>query len=248
MKILEPSFGDGSFIMNIINHLINQGLSFDDIMENILYGVELDKELYDITINKIEQKYGTIKKHNLINDDFLLYNFNIKFTNIIGNPPFGGTINVSFQDFLDKKYGNRMGNKIKKETYSFFVVKCMDLLTTNGELTFICSNTFLSINTMFGLRKYMETNGQITINSLDYFSDETNYPMVIIHYNYTNTQAEYIIIDNNRLDISTIELTPNHSWNMDKKWIKFFKGDKLSKYIIASGGLSTGKKIGRAHV
>jgi tRNA1(Val) A37 N6-methylase TrmN6 len=150
---------------------------------NSIFGIEppqMDKELYDITINKIEQKYGTIKKHNLINDDFLLYNFNIKFTNIIGNPPFGGTINTKYQDHLDKIYGNRMGNKIKKETYSFFVVKCMDLLSTNGELTFICSDTFLSINTMAGLRKYMVNNGSINIESLSYFSEETNYPMVIL--------------------------------------------------------------------
>lgn len=240
MKILEPSFGDGSFIMNIIDHLINQGLSFDNIMEDILYGVELDKELYDITINKIEQKYGTIKKHNLINDDFLLYNFNIKFTNIIGNPPFGGTINTKYQDHLDKIYGNRMGNKIKKETYSFFVVKCMDILSTNGELTFICSDTFLSINTMAGLRKYMVNNGSINIESLSYFSEETNYPMVILNYVYGN-KGEYVTIDNNKLNLQTIELTPNYSWNMDKKWIKYFNGDKLSKYITASGGLSTGK-------
>lgn len=57
------------------------------------------------------------------------------FDLIIGNPPFGGSIDPSIQDELDDIFGVRNSRKIKKETYAFFIVKCVDLLKP-GEACF----------------------------------------------------------------------------------------------------------------
>jgi hypothetical protein len=238
--VLEPSFGDGSFIIAIIEKLIQQGLTLEFILDKILYGVELDTELYEKTLNKIETKWGYLPKHNLVNADFFETDFQIKFTHIIGNPPFGGTIAYKYQVKLENLYGKRFGNKIKKETYSFFTVKSVDMLAYDGVLVFICSDTFLSIKTMSGLRKFFQLSGYTEITKLQNFSEETNYPMVIIDFKKDRIE-DYLVVDRQQLKFEVVDQTSNSSWSMDESWSKYFSGPLLSKYILASGGLSTGK-------
>ena len=247
-KILEPSFGNGSFIIELIESFIKiypDNISIkqklDIILTKNLWGVEIDKELYDKCINLIIVKFDYIpNKHNLINSDFFNYYPYIYFNYIIGNPPFGGTISYHYQDELDKKYGFRNGYKIKKETYSFFIIKSMDMLVDNGKIVFICSDTFLTIKTMSGLRKYLFKYGFSKISSIDHFSNETNYPMLIFSYE-KSINKNYIIVNNKKIDINLIKLTKNFSWGINIELSKYFKGELLENYIIASGGLSTGK-------
>ena len=59
--------------------------------------------------------------------DFFRSDFPAHFDYTVGNPPFGGTIAPDIQDKLDREFGWRNGLKIKKETYSFFIVKCLEL-------------------------------------------------------------------------------------------------------------------------
>ena len=122
-KVLEPSFGDGSFIIALIDKFLEIGLTLEEISQNNLWGVEIDINLYQKTLQLIKDTYGFLPKNNLVNSDYFEYFPEIKFTYIIGNPPFGGTIDYKYQDELDKIYGFRNGTKIKKETYSFFLVK-----------------------------------------------------------------------------------------------------------------------------
>ncbi len=245
-KILEPSFGKGSFLFGIIKVLLNVypnelnlEQKLDLIFENNLFGVEFDKELYDFTINEIQVRYNyKLKKHNLINSDFFLVNYDIKFNYCEGNPPFGGTFETKFGEDLDKKFGSRNGEKIKKETYSFFTIKCFELLEDNGELGFICSDTFLSISTMKGLRKFL-MDYSIEINKLSTFSEETDYGMVYFRSKKNNEKS--IKIDNIVLDINDIYKTKNLSFLISNDYMKYFQGVTISKYLTCSSGMTTGK-------
>lgn len=245
-KILEPSFGEGSFILAIIDRLMNLfNIDLDTILTEYLWGIEYDTELYNICIQNIIDKYGYIpENHNLINCDFFEFETDIKFTNVCGNPPFGGTIDYKYQEELDKKYGTRNGEKIKKETYSFFMVKSHDHLDKYGRIDFICSDTFLTIKTMSGLRKFLTKTGTTDIKSLEEFSEETDYPMVIIKFikDYGLTPGQInVFVNDEGISENIIELTDNYSWNIKNEYIKYFRGTNLSDYILASGGLSTGK-------
>jgi len=245
-KVLEPSFGVGSFLIEIVHKFINvypENLSLkeklDFIFSNNIYGVEMDTELYDLAIKNIEKEFNyNLSHHNLINDDFFNVNYNIEFNYVEGNPPFGGTFEVKFGDKLDKIYGFRDGLKIKKETYSFFTIKCLELLSHGGLLGFICSDTFLTINTMKGLRIVL-SKYDIKVNQISFFSEETNYGMV--YFELEKVENSSIIINGIALTKTDLMLSENFSFKMGNEFSKYFKGVTLKKYLTCSSGMTTGK-------
>jgi hypothetical protein len=245
-KILEPSFGCGNFILTLIDKFIPLYDGTIDnkltlILNNNIYGVEFDTEQYDLCLKNISEKYGFLPdSHNLILGDYFLYKSDILFDYIIGNPPFGGTIDPKYQDEMDRKYGFRDNQKIKKETYSFFIVKSIESLKENGKLIFISSDTFLTINTMTGLRRFLYNSGSNYIEKLNNFSEETDYPMIVLTHNKSN-KVDYIILDDNIIPYENMLLTNNFSWYIQDSYAKYFKGSKLSKYVIGTSGMTIGR-------
>ncbi|MDI6733365.1 MAG: N-6 DNA methylase, partial [Planctomycetota bacterium] len=260
-KVLEPSMGKGSFIIPLIEKFLNLYSGtiqkrLDQILKNNIYGVELDKKLFIQCLNNIKNKWGYLPpQHNFICADFFRCDFllgknrdnqkdfnqlTIPFTYIIGNPPFGGTIDAAIQDELDYRYGFRNGEKIKKETYSFFIVKSIDMLTKGGKLVFICSDTFLTIKTMRGLRRFLMCQGEVKITDLEHFSDETTYPMVVLNF-VKSGYTDSILVNGKRISRDKIEMTGNFSWRVTDDLAKYFNGPFLGDYMIASSGMTVGK-------
>ena len=247
-KVLEPSFGDGNFIIPLIDKFlplyddfftINEKL--DIILSENIYGVEYDMSLYHKTLQRIKEKYNYLpEKHNFFNNDYFEENFTVNFDYIIGNPPFGGSIRKEIDNMVEKKYGMRNKIKIKKETYCMFIIKSLDNLKKNGELLFISSNTFLTINTMKGLRNHLMLNGVNEINHLHFFSEETSYSMVILKHKNIEP-ITYIKVDDKKIHYSNINKTENLSWQINDVLSKYFSGDTLSKYIKTSSGMTVGK-------
>jgi len=245
-RVLEPSFGCGNFIITLIdkflplyNGTIQEKL--DIILNNNIWGCEYDEIQYNECIDNIKNKYGYYPEvNNLKLGDYFFYDSGFEFDYIIGNPPFGGTIEPEHQDFLDRKYGFRDNFKIKKETYSFFMVKSIESLKDNGKLIFISSDTFLTINTMTGLRKFLYKKGSNIINKLRNFSEETDYPMIVLTHHKDN-QLDHIILDDMEIPYDNMSLTSNFSWYIQEGYAKYFKGKKLSKYLIGTSGMTIGK-------
>jgi len=248
-KILEPSMGDGSFIIAIIRKIINDvydnstdfQTTINEILINNIWGVEFDEILYHQTLNNIESTFGIkIHEHNFILSDFFKWDSDIKFNYVIGNPPFGGTIDSSLHNIVEKKYGKRFNIKIKKETYSMFMVKSHEHLDDGGVIIFISSDTFLTIKTMKGLRNFLFNTGFVNILKLKYFSEETDYGMVVMFYKKDKIK-DYIVINKSKINKELINLTDNLSWSINEKYAKYFRKNKLSKYITTSSGMTVGK-------
>ena len=162
------------------------------------------------------------------------------FDLIIGNPPFGGSIDGSIQDALDAIYGWRYDEKIKKETYSFFVVKACDLLKPCRRLLFICSDTFLTINTMRGLRNFLMESGRVEIRNVPGYFDETNHPMVLLDFTKSSAERNMVIVFGEPLEYEMIARTENLSWRIDKDLAKYFSGKILGDFITATSGMTIG--------
>ncbi len=243
--VLEPSFGDGAFLLPLVEKFLalydgTAAERLGQVLTRNVYGAEIDPDLYAQCLAKIEDRWGSLPaRHNLVCGDFFRTNFGRTFDYIIGNPPFGGTIAPELQDQLDRELGRRGGLKIKKETYSFFIVKSLDLLKPNGRLRFICSDTFLTINTMQGLRRLLLDTGAPSVTRLGEFSDETQYAMVVLDFAKTGPSPT-LILDGTAVPREQIALTGNHSWQITHAYAPHFAGPKLGDFVVATSGMTIG--------
>ena len=250
-KVLEPSLGAGAFILPLIERFMgfysgDPKNKLRQVLRRNLYGAELDENLLAQCLLAIKNRWGELPAHNFVRGDFLLTNFlddsgrSAEFDWVVGNPPFGGTLDRRHEDALDKKYGFRGGAKIKKETYSFFIVKSMESLRSGGRLRFICSDTFLTINTMKGLRDYLFCAGRTVVENIPFFSEETSQKTVLLSCDKGRT-AEGVMVGGNFVAAADIRLTPNHSWRIGGDMAKYFGGPKIGDYMTASSGMTVGK-------
>ncbi|MBU4400627.1 MAG: N-6 DNA methylase, partial [Planctomycetes bacterium] len=258
-RVLEPSFGDGEFVLPVLRLLLEKhtGGEVDRLAEALtrnLYGVELDGRLYRRCLRRIEAEFGPLpSSHNLVHKDFFRHEFpgewrwgaaglddRLMFDLIIGNPPFGGTFDADIEDKLDREFGERCGCKIKKETYAFFIVKCVERLKRGGRLLFICSDTLLTIPTMRGLRTFLMNQGQVEIERLPEFSEETGYPMVILDFRRTGPSDE-VVRDGEPISRTIIEMTANASWGMNGELSVAFSGPTIGNFMVGSSGMTIGK-------
>ena len=245
-RVLEPSMGDGSFIIPLIERFLplhqgSQKERLSRILSENIWGVEIDEQLYRQCLHKIDERWGYLpKKHNLVRGDFFRMTLPTHFNLIVGNPPFGGSFDPTTEDALDAIFGVRNGEKIKKETYAFFIVKSTDLLKNQARMTFICSNTFLTINTMRGLRSHLMHRGDIDIQSLPVFSDETSHPMVVLSYTRTGAPGK-VTVGSEKLSHESIKKTANLSFGIKQEFEKYFTGPRMGDLFVATSGMTTGK-------
>lgn len=162
------------------------------------------------------------------------------FDLIIGNPPFGGSIDPAIEDELDGIFGVRSGMKIKKETYSFFLLKCVDLLKPGGRLCFICSDTILTIPTMRGLRRYLQDKCQVEITTVPGQFVDTTQELVLITLVKTGQQRHHIRVFGNHTRLADVEATPNCSWRVNSQYARYFGGRTLGEKLVASSGMTIG--------
>jgi len=261
-RVLEPSMGDGSFVLALIEKFMplyagSVAERLTQILRRNVFGVEVDEGLYRRCLSRIRAAWEHMPgEHNLVRHDFFLTHFTdlgwrgglqcpgnapeVRFDYILGNPPFGGTMDPAFQEELDRLYGFRNGEKIKKETYSFFIVKSLDMLADGGSLLLICSDTFLTIKTMRGLRRLLMGEGDISITDLDGFSTETSQPIVVLSFKKSGF-SEGIHVNGQYVSRKTIELTGNCSWRITDDLAQYFRGPVLGDFMVASSGMTIGK-------
>lgn len=255
-RILEPSCGDGAFLSAILEKLSDVTSQDSAGGEIEIVGIEIDSVLARKARSIIENSdtRGVILRADVRQADFFQEYLSAtrgtsvqgilgreSFDLIVGNPPFGGTFDRSIEDALDDRLGTRLGKKIKKETYSFFIVACIDLLRTGGRLVFVCSDTLLTIPTMTGLRHLLMERGSVALYDIDSFSEETDYPMLILDFIKRGRPGE-VSRNSERIDDGAIRSTPNLSWGITKDLSLLFSGGSLlGDFFVASSGMTTGK-------
>ncbi len=257
-RVLEPGFGGGAFLLPLIARFMDiRGGDLAAVLTENVWGIELDRHLYDATLQQIRDRWGELpRQHNLEPGDFLLQDYPegewLELANqgrlgrdgwfdlIVGNPLFGGTVSIEHQNQLESLYGRRGGLKIKKETYSLFIVKSLDLVKSGGTIEFICSDTYLTIPTMKGLRKALMDEGASEVVRLDEFSPETAYPMVVLRF-VKGPPSQAVRVEHRTVSREAIEATANLSWQAGGTFASYFTGATLGDVMVASSGMTTGK-------
>ncbi len=204
IKVLDPACGSGAFLVEVFNYLENEWLSvsetlkklgddtelglfnyqmvYKSILQNNIYGVDLNSESVQITKLSLWLKTANsrdelttldnnIKVGNSLIDDANIdpkafkweEEFPFKFDVVVGNPPYG----VDFNE-QQKEYLSNFDSLVPDyEIYIYFISKGLRLLNNNGRLFYIFPNTFLS--TLYGLeyrKRIIENHSLINITNL----------------------------------------------------------------------------------
>ncbi len=258
--VLEPSFGGGSFVFAIAARMSGSlpRREFRAWCSARLHGCEIDQAAYESFAAEWESRGWGVMPEHLERSDFFRWmppgcersaltsrrrffaSRLEQFDLVIGNPPFGASIDPEIQDDLDAIFGFRDGMKIKKESYAFFIVKSIDLLKPGGRLVFICSDTILTIATMTGLRNWIHNNCEVQVSTVPGSFDETNQDMILLTLTKTLRKPAAITVFDRVVPLAEIEATPNLSWRVDSSFARFFTGATVGDKMIASSGMTIG--------
>lgn len=206
--IIEPSFGDGSFLTEIFIRIINEGhkqnltnSQISTILSENVYGIEIDDELFDKAIenlNEIAIKNGLeVNFHNLKNEDTLLFykNYLKKFDYCVGNPPFVRIHNMEDYEKI-KEFNFSNGNT---DLYIIFYEIGFHLINRNGKLGFITPNSFMKNTSQKNFREFLINNRKINkllnFKDLKVFEDADVYSVISIIDNENKEKFTYKVMN-----------------------------------------------------
>lgn len=164
-KILEPSFGEGVFLEEIVVRIITEGknagldnVEIQRMLNDNIYGVEIDETLYNFAkdrINKVllENKMSKIPWDNLHLGNTLTYNTDVMFDYVVGNPPYIRVHNLD--DNIREVFKTFKFSEGTTDMYILFFEKAIGLLGEQGKLGFITPNSFMKNTSQEAFRKHL---------------------------------------------------------------------------------------------
>lgn len=236
-KFLEPAVGTGSFYFAIISLLVEKGFDIEHIVENMVYGYDIDEKALSVLKGILKTKYNYVVNENtkIFNSNFLTADIQgVKFDYVITNPPYISNKNIEADpDFASKEeYITHLKSSIDpdimtvSDIYIYFKVKCMQLLKENGLSIFLCSDSW--IDSRFGdvLKKYIlgnEYNLDLIVNSQLYpfFRDDTNAILTIISKSNKNSTQ----LVNLREELSNVDISKISSFIINKNDLTLLMND-----------------------
>lgn len=155
MRLLEPSFGGGDFLLPAIDRLLSAWEAAQEdpqILQSAIRAVELHRSSYEGTHEAVVQRLRrsgisalwarTIADEWLIQGDFLLAPFEGRFDCVVGNPPY--VRQELIPDALMAEYRSRYRTIYDRaDIYVPFIERSLSLLSEGGQLGFICSDRWM---------------------------------------------------------------------------------------------------------
>ena len=151
VRFLEPSCGEGEFVVPLVERLIKSSQSKPTIDRLLNKLLAIDVSNKSIAVSKSKVRYLLNKAEFANKDidrlldnwfltaDFLLSDIEGKFTHIVGNPPYVRVEKIP--KTLLKRYRNQFSTMTDRaDLYVPFFEKALSLLTASGTLSFICTD------------------------------------------------------------------------------------------------------------
>ena len=227
-RLLEPSFGDGCFLLPAIDRLLASAeregkLTYNGLVPAIR-GNELHRATFEGARTLVVQR---LRKSGLSCDDaerlcaawlcqgdFLLAEFEPTFTHIVGNPPY--VRQEAIPDVLMAEYRKHYKTIYDRaDIYVPFIERSLALLAAGGELGFICADRWMKNRYGKKLRELVSKNYSLKIyvdmvGTDAFHSEVSTYPAIAVIKNCeANTTRVYSrpSIDAKFLKSLAIELT-----------------------------------------
>ena len=200
LTLLEPSFGQGDFLLSAIERLLiswRNSASKKDAVKALtpcIRAVELHRdtflktqsEVLELLLNNGIKKAAALTLVNtwLINDDFLLTELPDGFDVVIGNPPY--VRQELIPDILLAEYRSRYNTIYDRaDLYIPFLERSLLSLSKGGSLGFICADRWMKnryggplrklVSEQFHLKVYVDM-----VNTQAFHSDVIAYPAITI--------------------------------------------------------------------
>lgn len=243
-NVIDPGCGCGIFLASAVRNLRRRyNLSFAEILSKHIYGIELDPDnarRCEIVLNLLPLLSGE-NNHgihvNVVCCDSLksiwTEMFSVdSFSLIIGNPPYVNTHDMAKETvrflkdhFLTTKSG-------VYNIFYAFIEYAIQFLSSDGMLSYIVPNNFLTIKSATDLRKFI-VDGQLLHSVLDFannmvFKPVRTYNCIIQLTKQKNEEFLYYVMPNVDsieealqhidFDVMPIEKLDNNGWKLiDKK-------------------------------
>jgi hypothetical protein len=200
MRLLEPSFGDGDFLLIVIERLLaswKKGRSKDkpeEAMADAIRAVELHDHTFSGTRAKViaaleaegvdGRAAATLADKWLIKGDFLLTPLPLAFDCVVGNPPY--VRQELIPDALIAEYRSRYATVFDRaDLYIPFIERSLSMLKPDGTLGFICADRWMKnryggplrklVAEKFHLRTYVDM-----VDTPAFHADVIAYPAITI--------------------------------------------------------------------
>lgn len=199
-RLLEPSFGDGSFLLPVVERLLaaykHHGKSSEapGCLSNAVRAVEIHRDSIERTRAKIAELLTThgipkgdvagILRSWIIQGDFLLADLPWDFTYAVGNPPY--VRQELIPDILLREYRSRYTTLYDRaDIYVPFIERCLKRLEPGGTLAFICSDRWMKNRYGGPLRKLVSREYHLAcyvdmVDTPAFHSEVAAYPAVTI--------------------------------------------------------------------
>jgi hypothetical protein len=194
-RILEPSCGEGEFIVAIANllkgKLSESSAKFEvECFMSLVTAFEISKDsilvakkaVSDILSECFSTGVKELVDSWFVNDDFLLYEHTQTYTHIVGNPPYVRIENIP--KGLLEAYRHNCNLMVERaDLYVGFYEKCLEVLATSGTLSFICTDRWVKNSYGGALRKFISQSFQLDMyvdlyGQQAFQSDVLTYPCI----------------------------------------------------------------------
>ncbi len=194
--ILEPSFGNGDFLIEIQHRIVESSKKhgFDPVetFQKCVFACEIDTHKFAACIERLQVSMPQLTPANFKNEDFLHTDWNNEFDIIVGNPPYVRYENIPIEarntyKAIFKTFYYRC------DLYVLFYEHSLKFLKSGGKHGFICSNRWLKneygkkLRSLIGQSYNLEKI--VDIEKLDAFQESVlAYPLISIISNSPNKQ------------------------------------------------------------
>ncbi|MCI0653358.1 MAG: Eco57I restriction-modification methylase domain-containing protein [Methylococcaceae bacterium] len=199
LRLLEPSFGRGDFLLPAIERLLESWRSFGqgdpvEALSGSVRAVELHRETFEksrslvielLAGNDVTRDQATrLADVWLVNDDFLLADIRGKFNIVVGNPPY--VRQELIPDVLVAEYRNRYLTVFDRaDLYIPFIERSLTALAEGGVLGFICADRWMKNRYGGPLRKLIFERFHLKIyvdmvNTPAFHSEVIAYPAITV--------------------------------------------------------------------
>ena len=251
--IMEPSFGDGAFLINIVQRIIAEGKkvgltkwNIAKIIESKVFGIEKDKILYNRALERLNSLLnvygirGVTWNHLICGDTLITYKaFEGTMDYVVGNPPYVRIHNIpnEYRDIVKEfRFVDGMTN-----LYIVFYEIGIRMLNDSGKLGYISPNSFMKNTSQRVFRNYLIENKYISaiydFKTSKIFDDADTYVCIcILNKNKNRVDfsvdykefSMYQVVVENRFDYEYFkDRLQDKAWNLSSDDdIKFLEKNK----------------------